>query len=914
MEIRERRFDLLNTTLAVVVFLGSLIVYALTVQRSFSFWDCGEFISCASVLGIPHPPGFPMFVLISRIFAIIPFVEDISHRINYLSVISSAFTAMFSYLLTTRLINHFIKDDLPQLTRRIITSLGGLVGGFMVAFSATNWANAVEAEVYGPSLALMVLMIWLSIRYYEIRGTQRASMIVVLVSYLAMLGVGVHLTVFLIVPICALFFILKPEAEKKHYLALSVFGLLELLMVLIFADGRGGYPVFGFVSFVLAAALVIYLRQVINWGLAIAWAAVCSIMLGYAKFMFIAPVALLVVIVLGLIAKQIGFKFAWKISAAVIIAALIGFSVHIYIPVRSAQSPRIDMNNPSRNWQSFVDFLERKQYMRGSMIERMFNRRGAWENQFGRHPHMGFWSFFEEQYSSPGWGFLPFLLLGLLGMYVAIRKRLEIGMPFFTLFILCSAGLILYMNFADGTMYNAQMSDAHMEVRNRDYFFTPAFVFFGIAIGMGVAALVSLLDRATEKMGENIRNSLVYASVVLVALPVVGLANNYHINDRSENFLPLMLAKNVLDTCEENAVLFTFGDNETYPMWCLQEAYEYRRDVRMINLSLLQSDWYVAQVKNKLKVPISLTDEQILWYPAGEREGQTIMRPKVPFLDRPRQVRTLMTPYMHENRVVRVSEMIVDDIVIENRWRNPIYFSSLPYAESPLKLRDHVVATGMLYKLERDVPPNRMNLDESFRLFTEAYTFSGLEDCQVYRDNGSTRDFLLTIGPASLRVFEGLNRAGDTVRAMELVNQLIEEYPEYWQPHLIKADYLLNKGDTTGSVAVLEAYRDKMEACLELSEDNRYYLQDVGMTIYEIGKRIKKDEMINEGIELIWKAFDMNRNDMLTFRKLASVLSEQMRYSDLRLAALTASAYGRNLSDPFLNWALSGGNPSAGGN
>ena len=161
----KEKFDRTNALMAGVVFVISFIVYAITVQRSFSFWDCGEFIASAYTLGIPHPPGTPLFVLLGRIFSVIPFVEDISYRINYISVISSAVTAMFSYLLTVKIVRYFFPPEARQdKLNRFITYIGGIAGGLFVAFSRTNWANSVEAEVYGLALALSVGIVWLTMR------------------------------------------------------------------------------------------------------------------------------------------------------------------------------------------------------------------------------------------------------------------------------------------------------------------------------------------------------------------------------------------------------------------------------------------------------------------------------------------------------------------------------------------------------------------------------------------------------------------------------------------------------------------------------------------------------------------------------------------------------------------------------
>ena len=90
-------FKLLNRIFAGFVFLFATIVYVMTVQSTFSFWDCGEFIACAYTLSVPHPPGAPFFTLVGKFFSMFPTSEDIGLRVNYLSVISSSLCVLFLY-------------------------------------------------------------------------------------------------------------------------------------------------------------------------------------------------------------------------------------------------------------------------------------------------------------------------------------------------------------------------------------------------------------------------------------------------------------------------------------------------------------------------------------------------------------------------------------------------------------------------------------------------------------------------------------------------------------------------------------------------------------------------------------------------------------------------------------------------
>lgn len=891
MTISVRKIDPAHLGSAIFVFLAAFITYLLTVQQTFSFWDCGEFIACSVGLGIPHPPGSPLFILLGRVFAIIPFVDDIAHRINLISVISSSFTALFSYLLTVDLARQILPYG-DKFQRHII-HVGGIAGGLMVAFSLTNWANSVEAEVYGLALALMVLIAWLTFRYYQIRHRAESVRLMVIITFLALLGVGLHLSVYLVFPFFAMFFILKPEAGPRDLALISLLIIIELLLVLVFADGRGGIVAYYFVSAILGGALLWKLRHLIRWVVAIAIIAMSSMIIGFGKFFVIAPIALGLIIFLAFLSRGHRWKISWKPALAILVIGLIGFSVHLYLPIRAAQNPRINENNPSRSFQVFLDFLERKQYGQQSMVDRMFKRRGQIEHQFGRHAHMGFWSYFESQYSDAGWSFMPFFVIGMIGLVVAIRKRLELGLPFMTLFLICSVGLILYMNFADGTLYDAARGNAHMEVRERDYFFTPAFVFFGAAIGLGVAVIGNFL--AGLMSGRN-RAVMAAAFTLAIGLAWPAFSGNYHPNDRSDNQLPLMFAKNMLDNCGENGILFTVGDNETFPLWAAQEVYGYRTDVRVVNTALLQGDWYVEQMKNTFNVPMSFSDEQILTYPTEVRPGVIANRPKVMINDRPRRVQTYLSPYRLGERVVRVPEMVVDDIIIENRWRVPIYFSSSPPGNSPLNLRARLASVGSLNRLMEDAEV-RPDIERSWDLYMNKFKYESLNDPKVTRTIGVNRDFMITIGQPTFTLYQNLLRSGDTTRAVQLAKKMIDVHPENWQFILALADIYDQAGDSAKGTELLRTSGHKLAEFAKYNPGNLYYQQDIGLIEVELGTRTGDSSLTENGLAKMHQAFLTKPNDQYLFRKMVLALTSNNRQAELQAVIKKYASYKRNQND-----------------
>ncbi len=801
---------------------------------------------------------------------------------------ASAFTASFGYLVVVKIVKLWYKPGEFTGWKRVIGYIGGVVGSLFMAFSLTNWSNSVETEVYGLSMMLLTIIFWLSLQYYENNGTTKGMRLAVLISFLAMLGVGIHLTTFLIMPVAAIFLILKKDAPRRAWFAICTLIAAELLAIIAFSDIPFGFEYFVFVSVILMAVTGWLVYQHINWSVLIAIVAFSLIMIGFYQFIYAVIGGLVVLVIIALAARK---KFDWKTGMAILLLAAIGFSFHLFIPIRSSLNPRIDENNPSRDFDTFVNYLDRKQYGSELMAERMFNRRGTWAHQMGRHAHMGFWSYFEEQYGfNKIFGLL--FILGLFGTWFAIKKKIEIGYPFLIFLLLSSIGLVLYMNFADGVKFNLQTGDAYLEVRNRDYFFTPAFIYFGLAMGLGISALMEVVrKKLSETNLKQYQKPALLVMSLTVLLPMVTLSHNYYYCDRSNHYYPYVYAHNILESCEENAILFTAGDNDTFPLWCLQEVYNVRRDIRVVNLSLINTDWYIWQMKNQYDVPIPLTKEQILWYPL-ETGGEIFPRPKEPFKDRARKRMTYLLPMPFEGRTVKLQDMMVDEIILENNWKVPIMFSSEPYAESPLNLRSLAYAKGVLYQMSKNPPERLIDADEGFRLFKEVYRFDGLNDPTIFRDDNAT-GVMLTLGFNAIRIYQEFMRQDRIDDAIEVLEFTVEKYPEFFQSYPLLSDRYLQNGDSAKAQELLVQMETTMTELYERNPNNQFYAQDLGLAKHNLGKS-------DEALELLWAGFEINPSSGYAYRKLIQYLFDVQRMTDINRATDMFADYKRNLNDPLV--------------
>jgi MFS family permease len=203
--------------------------------------------------------------------------------------------------------------------------------------------------------------------------------------------------------------------------------------------------------------------------------------------------------------------------------------------------------------------------------------------------------------------FLP-LILGIMGLIYYSRKDLNNSFVVFLLFFMTGWAIAFYLN------------NAAFQPRERDYAYAASFYAFSIWVGFGAFALIALLEKWKNEKGK-------IAAAILISLICLGLVpgimgmENWDDHDRSNRYQALSFAKNYLDSCEPNAIFFTMGDNETFPLWYAQEVEGYRTDVRVCNLSLLNGSWYIDQMKRKAynsePLPISMTWNQ---YKDGTRD------------------------------------------------------------------------------------------------------------------------------------------------------------------------------------------------------------------------------------------------------------------------------------------------------
>jgi tetratricopeptide (TPR) repeat protein len=713
-------FERWHRLTAALVFLAALALYLATMSPTTSFWDCGEFIAAGATLSVPHPPGAPFYLLLGRIFSLLPLGADIGARVNLISVLSSAATVLLLYLTVIHLIRYWK----PRESMGWGDLFGAALGALVFMASDSFWFNAVEAEVYAISMLFTALVVWLAFVWHaRVEAGRDGTRILLLVFYLIGLAMGVHLLNVLALPLVfmVIYFHYRPDDSWPLRLAFLALCCLMILPV---------YP-----------GIVFYFPRLV---LALGGASV--------------PVVLL--LLAGAAWWGLRGDRPWLgLGSASVLLVLLGYLSYTVILLRSGLNPPLDENDPE-TIQALIAYLQREQYGTMGIREQLLERVAPFWDYQVRHMYLRYlaWNFVGRDFVTEGvrlaqlWG-LP-LVLGLWGLVTHGVRDWRRALVLLGLFFLTGLAIVIYLNQPDP------------QPRERDYSYVGSFFAFALWIGIGAAALLEDLAVLLKRAGRLVLPIVALALVVL--LPARMVATGYHVHDRSGNFVAWDYAHNALSMLEPGAILFTNGDNDTFPLWYLQEVEGIRTDVRVVNLSLLNTGWYVRQLRDvEPRVPMGegFTDEFIasridgtgqealLWRYWGPRRwadaaGRPLPREewyKVPMRDRAGQPYAVTVPPTmgldlgdgdNADNLLRVQDRMIIEILRAAQWQRPLYFAVTVGGDSFVGLKNWLRMDGLAF-LVMDRPVTGAGVDPEVleaNIGRFESHFRNLDDPSVYYD------------------------------------------------------------------------------------------------------------------------------------------------------------------------------------
>ncbi len=847
----------------IAVFIMSFIVYFLTVERTGSLWDCGEFILGAYKLQVVHPPGASIFVLIGRMFTWVAELisdnpSDIAFSIN---LMSGMFSAMMAGLVAsmTMIFGKIIlvgRNGETNKNENILLSGTGLVGGLTAAFCTSIWFSAVEGEVYSMSTFFTALTMWAAVKWYSLPNERTHDRWLVFAAYSGGLSIGVHLLSILTFPAIALLYYFK-KYEKPTI--------------------KGA-----FFSMFLGAIGIIFVMKVVIVGIPTIWKNMEMLMVNGMGMPFhygVIPTVLLIGALIFFLLRYCHQKGLHSLQLLTMSALMtvIAFSTLGVIVIRANADTPVNMNVPS-DATRLIPYLNREQYGERPLLfgphyegqpsgldkeERygilgdryeivddkfdyiykssdkiLFPRIGhsdsgrpALHNQWrkylnngetpkgkpGQLYNLGFmwnyqvkwmyfryfmWNFTGRQNGKQGYHpwdkskghwvsgikfiddmrlynsdlfpeylesdahnkyyFIPFLL-GLLGLFFHwFRTDKEFGV-LLILFLITGLGIIIYSNQPPN------------EPRERDYVLAGSFFTFSIWVGLGVLALYSLLK---EKLNMSGIAPVAGSIAIGVVAPALMLFQNFDDHDRSSHTAARDYAANFLESCAPNALIFTYGDNDTYPLWYAQEVEGIRLDVRVINLSLITVDWYIDKMRRALNesapIKVSISSEayrgrnrnQMFFINRDTKKDQTInIYDELKFIGSPKskyqdqfisRTRKLVLPIDKErifkNGILPVKDtanivpaininfgndayitkdqLAIMDIIANNIYDRPIYFAITSNPEKLLGLQDYMQMEGLGLR----VVPVKSSSDRTLYIYG-----SGRVDAETVYDNVMTK-------------------------------------------------------------------------------------------------------------------------------------------------------------------------------
>jgi hypothetical protein len=878
---------ILHRIIGASVLAISLTVLWSTVQPSVSFWDPGERLAASYYLQIPHPPGSPFYILLGKIFSLLPFDWNPAYKINLLSTLTGSLSVFFLYLIAVKLIENFRGKKPQNLLYGLATYISAAIGALSLSFSDTFWFTAVEAETDATSAFLYAFTIWLMIRWYERADEKDNEKYLLLIAYIVGISIGVHLVGTLLIVPCVLIVIFRKYVQdeevlkKTGYIFLGHVAVLILIAVAMWSAQTSTTPptseeyndydsqfklIIGGISVLIMGIFwkKIFNRNSFYVAIIVAGVSLFFVYPGIVKYLpslmaevggdntmtsLIFLLVLLSVLGYGVYYAVKKNKPALHLLFMSIMLIVIGYTTYAMIIIRSNLEPPMNQNEPNK-MTVLISYLNREQFGDFPTFKRRFSnephQQGIYTNYssdldfFYRYQmnHMmtryWLWNYAgrEGWAQDDGANVAPFnfignifgklfavnfngkfsdslmgipLLIGLFGIYYHFRRDWKMATIFMVAFILLGYLTAFYQN------------QQQPQPRERDYFYVGAFFVFSIWIAIGVQGLVDLVKGLFKK--ESYGNAAVIGvlAFTFVLVPIKMLDANYHTHDRSRNWVPWDYSYNILQSAAPNAVLFTNGDNDTFPLWYLQDVEGVRRDVKVVNLSLLNTDWYVRQLKNndpygvgtvRFRIPdarINPTDlRPTQWSPTDI----TIPTPRA---STPEEMSRIVSEYAIKDtsaisagtvtwkmpntltfgdiKAIRVQDIMVREIVEANNWERPIYFAVTCSDDSKIGLQDYLKMEGMTFRLvpEKRKPGSEFINEELVKAhlkgnevpsksYLPGFRFTGLNDPTIFFDDNHTR-MVQNYRNAFMRLAVYYRSIGDNQNLIATLDDMNEKLP-----------------------------------------------------------------------------------------------------------------------------------------
>ena len=656
-----------------ILFIIVLAVYLFTLEPVASFWDSGEYIASSYKLEIPHPPGGPLFLLLGRMFSFFSLgnEQNVAMTINSLSAVSSALTIVFLFWTIVRICKKVIPSSAENL--HYLSWGAGIIGALSFAFTDTFWYSATETELYGIATLFIAFVFWAIFKWEEKEDESEGNRWLILICFVIGLSVGIHLLSLLAIPSLGLVYYFKKYKKTNArglaiamlcsgtFLLFVLYGLVTLANISKFAEiwlvNSFGMP-FGSGVLLIVVLVLSAIVYAIHYSIKTNRVTLNTVLLGLS-FVMIGYMSYGVVLIRANFAPPINQNDPRNVlgliyylnmeqypSRPLLFGKYFNAPLQGYEkgkPIYSQRNGRYEITDHKVEYQypdeyqtifpraynsmkpEFADeyriimglrkgekpsFSDNLTYLIKHQAGHMFLRYFMWNfaGKAGSQNGAGWLSpldaaaqlpdVLENDMARNNYFMLP-LLLGLIGLFFLYQQNRKMFWVVFMLFFMTGFALVLYLNSPPS------------EPRERDYIYVGSYFAFAIWMGLGCIPVVRLF---TWLLGEKrFQYAMVTGILVCTLVPVVLIATNFDDHDRSERYLSVLAARNTLAACEKDAILFTGGDNDTYPLWYVQEVEGFRTDVRVIVLSYSNVDWYINAMfdrKNEsAPIPLYLNKE-----------------------------------------------------------------------------------------------------------------------------------------------------------------------------------------------------------------------------------------------------------------------------------------------------------------